>query len=153
MVGPKKDPYKRSAPLAPQGILDRRFVKLTKQHSQSDLDFFRVYLPAHGVQFREYDEEALIAAIADKEYATSVVRHEANSVRSTRKIQRGVAVSLGIAFIDQEDKQYLREKANHLEVSRLPSFLHSSEYPRGSLYIIRDEQEEQCLYIGKASPG
>jgi len=158
MRGPSFKPYKGALPITPPtgDILGRIFVALQREnHPDSDLNYFRNHLlPKYHVPFEDHGDY-LVAAIndpiLDNNRAVGLLRVEATGPRGPKPIRRHVSIRQDVRFTEPEDRKAFRELIYEQMMMTTVEELRyhpRTVYPRGGLYIIWDEYEKECLYIG-----
>ena len=154
----------------PNNVFERMFVRLSASHPDSDLEYFAGGRPKsngsgncvgmfekHGVPYRWVDssdgEKAVIAAIRHKlidKHGWALVQREASGHRGVRP--RHITTMRYLSYVDLQDWQRAKECARKFEALQVFLQPHKGKdkaMDDGGLYIIWDEQEEKCWYVGQ----
>jgi hypothetical protein len=149
---PHKKPHKNARPIAPSkgDILGRRFIAIKREDQlNSNLDNLRNdFLEKYAVPYRDIDD-LLVVSISALKYAGDRVRCE------TCRIYPKGSVRWYIPYTTLEDGDMLREQARAQKMVTTGrevrySLKRRSDYPAGGLYVIWEEAERECFYVGMA---
>lgn len=132
----------------PEDFLKRGFYILAKVDEHSDLEYFRKYLSKHNVKYEDKGDKLIVAIYNcyENKEASARLRKEGTGRQGNRF--RNISVLRYLPLLEAEDKAIIIGQATKTTVNEL-RWIPREIYADGGCYVIFDEQEKECLYVGQ----